>query len=60
MSNMILSEQSAGLPAHIAQVFGTGSNTDLTSNVGVGGFPVVSCKGKVWHIVDGDTRNPLS
>ena len=56
MSNMIPFEQSAGLPAHIAQVFGTGNNTDLTSNVGVGGFPVVSYKGKVWHIVDGDTR----
>ena len=55
-NNIIPFEQSAGLPAHIAEMFGTSNNTDLTSNVGMGGFPVVSYKGKVWHIVDGDTR----
>lgn len=46
----------AQLPAHISQLGDTlVSGDDLTSGAG-GGFPVISIKGKAFHIVRGDTR----
>lgn len=46
----------AQLPAHIASLGGDlVSGDDLTAGAG-GGFPVISIKGKVFHIVRGDTR----
>lgn len=52
MSNIIPFD--AQVPAHLAELDTT--NTDLTGGVGAGGFPVISYKGKVWHVVDGDTK----
>ena len=46
---------SSTLPAHIARLFAAGSAEDLTAGTG-GGFPVISIKGKVFHIVRGDER----
>lgn len=55
MSQKLVPFESGALPAHIHQMFGE-SNTDLTSGLGSGGFPVISYKGKVWHVIDGDTK----
>lgn len=56
MSNIIPFE-SGNVPAHIARRFhDVASNNDLSANVGNGGFPVISYKGKVWHVVRGDER----
>lgn len=46
----------AQLPAHITQLGDSlVSGDDLTSGAG-GGFPVISIKGKVFHIVRGDAK----
>jgi hypothetical protein len=50
--------ESAQLPAHIATMFGQTAD-DLTSGVG-GGFPSISIKGKVFHIVRGDERTMVT
>lgn len=55
MSSLIPFE-SAQLPAHVVGFSGVGGNNDLSNGVGGGGFPVISYKGKVWHVVDGDSR----
>lgn len=55
MSSLIPFE-SAQLPAHVVGFSGAGGNNDLSNGVGGGGFPVISYKGKVWHVVDGDSR----
>lgn len=56
MSNLVPFE-SGNVPAHIARRFAdVGTNNDLAANVGGGGFPVISYKGKVWHVVRGDER----
>lgn len=55
MSNLTKFE-SAEVPAHIAARFSPGGNDDLSSGVGGGGFPVISYKGKVWHVVQGENR----
>lgn len=53
----ILPFETGNLPAHIASKFGLSDvNTDLTANVGTGGFPTLSYKGKVWHVVRGGER----
>lgn len=54
MSNIIPFEESA-VPAHVARAFGGQSNSDLSSGVSVG-FPIISYKGKVWHVVEGENR----
>jgi hypothetical protein len=54
MSDLIPFE-SGNVPAHIARLFGD-SNEDLTANVSSGGFPVISYKGKVWHVARGGER----
>lgn len=56
MSNLVAFD-SGNVPAHIARRMAAAEiNTDLTSNVGNGGYPVISYKGKVWHVVRGDER----
>lgn len=53
MSQIIPFESASNLPAHIASIFQV--SDDLSSGVG-GGFPSLSIKGKVFHIVRGDDR----
>lgn len=54
MSELMTME--AGLPAHIASAFGVQANNDLTNGVNAS-YPILSYKGKAWHVVEGDTRN---
>lgn len=51
----IFDEGGSSVPAHIAAAFGAGGNSDMTSGVSVG-FPMLSYKGKAWHVVQGDNR----
>lgn len=51
MSKLVPFEQAA-VPAHIAAMQG-GANTDLTQGVN-SSYPIISYKGKVWHVNEGD------
>lgn len=52
--------ESANLPAELLAAFGPVTVADdLTSGVG-GGFPTISIKGKVFHIVRGDDRTMVT
>ena len=53
MSDMVTIE-SGGLPAHLKGK--TKTNNLFAAAVSVGGFPVISIKGKVFHIQRGDVR----
>ena len=56
MSNIIaLDDPGAALPAHLAGKYDANANAALTSGVGQG-YPVLSIKGKVWHVVEGGDR----
>lgn len=56
MSNIIPFE-SGNLPSFIAKLNIAEVNADLTSHAGMGGFPVISIKGKVFAIVrDGERK----
>lgn len=58
MSNIVKFEQ-ASVPAHLASLFPVAN--DLSANVGGGGFPVLSLKGKVWTVVRGkDDRTVIT
>ena len=58
MSNIVKFEQAA-VPAHLAALFPVAN--DLSANVGGGGFPVLSLKGKVWTVVRGkDDRTVIT
>ncbi len=59
MSNVVPFDGGSNLPAHLAGLAGQSVNTDLSSGVGTG-FPVVSFKGKVWHVQQGDDRTLLT
>lgn len=60
MGDLALFDQGgANVPAHIRAAFGTVDNADLSSGVN-GGFPVLSIKGKVWHVVQGGARTLLT
>lgn len=50
MSNLAKFEQ-ASVPAHLQSLFPVAN--DLSANVGGGGFPHLSIKGKVWTVVRG-------
>ncbi len=50
MSNLTKFEQAA-VPAHLASLFPVAN--DLSANVGGGGYPVLSIKGKTWTVVRG-------
>jgi hypothetical protein len=56
MSNVIPFNESNKLPAHIAARAKGRVNTDLTSHVGNGGFPVLSIKGKNFTLVKDKER----
>lgn len=53
MSNYMVPFDAPQLPAHLQQFAGVVSADDLTAGA-TGGFPVISIKGKVFHIVRGD------
>jgi hypothetical protein len=57
MGEVVLFQGDNGkLPAHIQNAFGTpAENSDLSSGIG-GSFPVISIKGKVFHVCQGDDR----
>lgn len=54
MSHAMVPFEAPQLPAHIAAMEGVSAD-DLTAGAG-GGFPVISIKGKVFHITRGDDR----
>ena len=45
----------ANVPAHIRAKFGAVSNDALSAGVSMG-FPILSFKGKVWHVVQGKDK----
>lgn len=51
MSKAIVSFESAKVPAHLQEMFGSVAS-DLSAGVG-SGFPILSIKGKVWKVVRG-------
>jgi hypothetical protein len=55
MNDITLFEGNSQVPAHLAHLYGASSNTDLVGGL-QGGYPIISYKGKVWHIVEGDKR----
>lgn len=56
MTQAIVPFESAQLPAHLQHFNDIVSGDDLTAGA-TGGFPVISIKGKVFHIVRGDERS---
>lgn len=54
MTDLSIFEGSA-VPAHVRAKFAVEANTDLSSGVS-SGFPILSFKGKVWHVVEGENR----
>lgn len=54
MSDMVLFEE-GNVPAHIRALQGKVDNSDLSAGVSTG-FPIISIKGKVWHVVQGGVR----
>ncbi len=54
MTNVVAFEASS-VPAFLRNR--KGPNSDLTSHVGTGGYPVLSIKGKVFAVCKGDDRN---
>lgn len=53
--NAVVPFENAPLPAHLQQFSNVISGDDLTAGAS-GGFPVISIKGKVFHVVRGDER----
>lgn len=51
--------EAAGLPAHLRGTFTVEANDDLSHGVSQG-FPILSYKGKVWHVSEGDTRSLIA
>lgn len=58
MSNLVPFE-SGKLPSFLASASATALASELTANVGNGGFPVMSIKGKVFALVKGGERETL-
>lgn len=48
------------VPAAVAALFGDLGNDELVGNNAGGGFPVISIKGKVFHIVRGDEKTLIT
>ena len=57
MSNNLVPFESGKLPAFLKSA--TALASELTANVGSGGFPVMSIKGKVFALVKGGERETL-
>jgi hypothetical protein len=49
-------DSAAQLPAAVTAMFGSSQANDLVGNNAGGGFPVISIKGKVFHIVRGKEK----
>lgn len=58
MSALIPFEQ-AKLPANLSQIFAATNDDDLSAGVGRG-FPVLSIKGKVFHLTRGDEKTLIT
>ena len=60
-NNVILFNGDSGhLPSHIVNAFGNpDTNTDLSSGVGTS-YPIISIKGKVFHVAQGDERTLIT
>ncbi len=55
MTNIVPFE-TAKVPASLANFFGDGAESELVGTGGGTGFPVISIKGKVFHVVRGDEK----
>jgi len=56
MGNIIPFEDNGNVPAHIRKRHAQGGgNADLSGGVGLG-YPIISYKGKVWHVVESGNR----
>lgn len=60
MSAIIPFDSGANLPAAVAAIFGDSQSNDLVGNNAGGGFPVISIKGKVFHIVRGGEKQLIT
>lgn len=59
MSNIAVFD-AGSVPAHVAKMFGGNTHTDdLKSGVSLG-FPIISYKGKNWHVVQGSDRTLIA
>lgn len=56
MTYAVIPFDSGNLPASVSQIFGDTNANDLVGNNAGGGFPVISIKGKVFHIVRGGEK----
>jgi hypothetical protein len=61
MGELILFANDTGvIPHHLTRAFGTpDTNTDLSSGVGTS-YPIISIKGKVFHVAQGDERTLIT
>jgi hypothetical protein len=55
MSTELTTGLGSQVPAHIRAMFPQASNSDLAANVSAG-YPIISYKGKVWHVVEAGER----
>ena len=55
MSNALTHNMGGQVPAHVLAAFGKPANSDLAANVAAS-YPIISYKGKVWHVVEGGER----
>lgn len=56
----VIAFEAGNVPAHIAARFGDAlANNDLSAGVSAG-FPMISYKGKVWHLVQGGSRTLIT
>jgi hypothetical protein len=60
MSNALTTPMSGAVPAHIQKAFAQqAANAALAAGVSAG-YPIISYKGKVWHIVEGGERTLIT
>jgi len=61
MGDLMLFDENdtSNVPAHIRSMMGQVSNSDLTAGV-TSSFPILSYKGKSWHISQGGTRTLIA
>jgi hypothetical protein len=58
--NNLIPFDSGNVPSAISAIFGDPSANDMVGNAGGLGFPVISIKGKVFHIVRGGERTLIT
>ena len=59
MPNDLTNPLAGQVPAHVRAMFAQPSNADLAANVSAG-YPIISYKGKVWHIVEAGERTLIT